>query len=111
MAVLLQRSVARPRSCLAAPPNAMLVSLAEGCWAALLPRMGILGCPAAMHREYPPPCCDGWGVWGHPAAMRERLVLRASQPRHAALSLASPCAPRCPGLWARAITSSALVVA
>lgn len=60
MAVPLPWGVARPPSCLAAP-NAMLMSLAEGCWAACHHATGVWGCPAAAHRVYPLPCCDSQG--------------------------------------------------
>lgn len=65
------RGLARSRCCLATP-NAMLLSLAGGCWCCLSAHMRVLG---------------------HPAAMLERLVwhtaLCATQP----CSLASPCSP------------------
>lgn len=37
--------------------------------------MGALGCPAAVHRENPSPCCSARGVWVHPAAAQKHLVL------------------------------------
>lgn len=117
VAVLLPQGVARSRSCLAAP-NVMLMSLAGGCWccwaachhawgfwAALLPCTESTHHPAGMRRGFGPPCCNAR------ASRAVQCSLRASQPRHAALSLVSPCSPCCPGLWARDVTSSTPVAA